>query len=216
MIISGFGVRLIKLAHEHIELVRQKRNSPSIRQFMEYQDHISKEMQESWFYSLSETNDFFFLIEYGNEYIGLIHTSSIDWNDQSGNAGLYLWEEKYLSTYVPVLASLSMVDFFFKYTRLDKLYAKVKGDNRVAADYNKRLGFKEISDEKHRYFRKYLLNSSDYASGTVELHQLAMRVESDNYQVAMDEPLFLKLQESGALDSKIAESSFELIGAKST
>lgn len=41
MIVSRYGVKLIKLQQEHVELLRTWRNAEKISRFMEFRDHIT-------------------------------------------------------------------------------------------------------------------------------------------------------------------------------
>ena len=61
--LTDYGVKLVQLTEDKIELVRQWRNSDKIKKYMEYRDYISPEMQQKWFNKISNTtNDFFFII----------------------------------------------------------------------------------------------------------------------------------------------------------
>src|SRR5690606_5775369 len=98
MIISRFGVRLIRLGKEHIELVRYWRNSDRIRNVMEYRAIISPEMQLQWFLSLHAANDFYFIIEHEAKLIGMIHISKTDWEDKNAQSGLFIWDENFIGS----------------------------------------------------------------------------------------------------------------------
>ncbi len=60
MIIKGFAVTLSRLTIDDIELVRQWRNSETVRQFMEFREEITPEMQIKWFKSIdNEINNYY-------------------------------------------------------------------------------------------------------------------------------------------------------------
>ena len=46
LVIEGYGVKLKRLTHDKIELLRQWRNDPKIQQYMIYREEITPEMQE--------------------------------------------------------------------------------------------------------------------------------------------------------------------------
>lgn len=211
MIITRYGIKLIKIREEHIEEVRKWRNSPSISGFMEYQEYITVAMQKKWFQSLDELTDFFFVIEYGGKMMGLIHTSAIDWDKKEGHSGLFIWDKKFQSTHIPVLASLSMVDFFFYVCSLETIYAKVKHSNHVAVEYNKKLGFKLNQPADNREFQEYKLEKKDYLESTEKLHLLAEEVEHSLYEIRMRKPLYELLESAGALVRKDNEAQEALI-----
>jgi len=64
MELSKYGVKLHRLREEDIELVRTWRNSPLIRQYMEFRDEITPEMQKEWFLSINNNENYYFIIEY--------------------------------------------------------------------------------------------------------------------------------------------------------
>lgn len=200
MIIARYGIKLIRLERKHIETVRTSRNAPSIRDFMEYREHITPEMQESWFDSLDYATDFYFVIEYKSELIGLIHTSDIDWGKLQGNAGLFIWKKELQSTFLPVLASLSMVDFFFCFTSLQRIFAKVMNDNKVAIDYNKHLGFKLADGQKGKEFQEYVMEKENYFSVTTALHDSAKLATNNNYSIKINQDLVNFLSDENVLD----------------
>lgn len=207
MILSRYGVRLIKLEREHIELLRNWRNAEKISRFMEYREHISPEMQQRWFEGLSNERDFYFMIEYRGSLVGMIHTSGIDWEKGTGDAGLFIYEDKYLSTYTPVLASLCMVDLFFGILKLKKLYAKVMANNPVAESYNRNLGFKPLPCTPGNTFQMFELLRDDYFAATETLRNKAIAVEGNHFTLHISEKYKALLQ---GLDAFRLKPDFEL------
>ena len=101
MKLSKYGITLARLREEDTELVRQWRNSPQITQFMEYREYITPEMQQDWFKSIDNFDNFYFVIEYEGKKIGLINSSKIEWDTVSSEGGIFLWDEQYYETFVP-------------------------------------------------------------------------------------------------------------------
>lgn len=163
MKISGFDIELSRLRKEHTELLRYWRNHPNISVFMDYQNFITEEMQMKWFKSLDVARDFYFIISYKGKDIGLIHLSDINWKAQLGKAGLFIWDQQYWNTQVPVFASISLISFAFDFLRLKCLEAKVMNSNPAAVRYNTSLGFKPYDESSESYTLFHLKNSdSDY------------------------------------------------------
>ena len=199
MRIRKYGINLARLTHDRIEMVRQWRNAPQIRDFMEYRETITPQMQEKWFLQLDPLRDFYFIIEYHNAPVGLIHTSGIDWLEKSGHSGLFIHKSELLGTQVPVLASLSMVDFFFTICALEKLHAKVMEINPVAIKYNAHLGFKPAEPVSEKKFRNYTLSKPDYFNATARLHLLTKAAHDKTDTVELKRELFEELQSHNAL-----------------
>ncbi|HET6992980.1 MAG TPA: hypothetical protein VFJ43_16730, partial [Bacteroidia bacterium] len=111
MIITGFGVTLIRLQHADIELVRMHRNSPEIAQFMEFREEISKEDQEKWFQSINNKFNNYFIIVFRGIKIGLIYGAEINWEmNETMNGGIFIWDQKWMETPVPLSASLLLTE----------------------------------------------------------------------------------------------------------
>jgi len=211
MVIERYGIKLIKIRAEQIDEVRKWRNSPSISDFMEYQEYITSDMQKRWFLSLNELSDFYFVIEYKGKLMGLIHTSAIDWNTKEGHSGLFIWDKKFQNTHIPVLASLSMVDFFFGFCNLEKIFAKVKRSNLIAVKYNKNLGFQRCTDQSNKEFLEYRLDAEQYFNTTRELHRLAEEVQDKAYEITMENSLHVTLKAAGAFEGKSRHEEAALV-----
>lgn len=61
MEIHFLNYSLIKIQKHHLELLRNWRNN-EVREFMIYQEYISETMQQEWFDSINNQNNFYFLI----------------------------------------------------------------------------------------------------------------------------------------------------------
>ncbi len=185
MIIRKYGIELRQLSLDSIELLRQWRNADRIRCFMEYKEVISGEQQLTWFNALDPKTDFYFIIHYNDQPIGMIHTSGINWSAKTANAGLFIYEEAFMGSSVPVFASLTMVDVFFEVLGLEKYYAKVSADNKVAMDYNKSLGFEVVEGSAHNGFLKLELTKEGYVIKSKKWHELAKGVAVDTGELSI-------------------------------
>lgn len=178
MTISKYGVNLVKLTADKIELVRAWRNDPKISRHMFFNQYITIEMQQKWFASIDNGSHFYFLIEYHEKIVGLINTSEIDDKKKSAFAGLFIYDESYWGTDVPVRASLAMLDFFFSENRVETFYAKTKKDNKAAIQYNELLGFvveKEIENDNGLLLK---LTKENYVRAASRLQKIAEQLKS--------------------------------------
>lgn len=141
MIIRKYGLVLERLKEKDIELLRQKRNSESIRQAMYYTEEITPEMQKKWFESINNKYNGYFIISYKGQKIGLIHGKNVDFDKRTCEGGIFIWEKEYLNSEVPSLASIIMNDWTFVLGNFRAIYAKVLKANKVALTYNKQLGY---------------------------------------------------------------------------
>jgi len=162
MKIIKYNVCLHRLDVHQLELLRYWRNNNYISQYMDYKVHITENMQKEWFNKINNINNFFFIIEFDDTPLGLINTSNINWETGVADTGLFVWEEIYINSPVPVLASLSMLDVFFTLFGLTKVTAKVKNDNVKAINYNASLGFSFVNIFKNTDFSLYELSAERY------------------------------------------------------
>lgn len=146
MIIRKYGITLVRLKKEHIEMVRQKRNLTYIQDKMLYQKKISWRQQRRWFNQINNKNNFYFLIQYDNKFIGLINGKDIDFDKRTCEGGIFIWEKEYWQTYVPVAASLILNDYNFLMADFKANYAKVLKTNKNAIHYNLNQGYLELQE----------------------------------------------------------------------
>ena len=187
MRISRYGVILERLNAEHSELVRQWRNDQKISRFMFYKGEITQRMQHEWFESIDNEQNFFFLIYYNSNPVGLINISSIDWENKTAYTGLYIYDDTFLSSDIPVMASLAMLDVFFLMFDIQSVYAKVKGNNKAAHNYNSSLGFTRTKKIEYGLGYEYMLQKEIYLLETQQLRNAAIRLRGNNTLIELKE-----------------------------
>ena len=179
MKITRYDITLERLRAEHSEMVRNWRNDQKISQFMFYKGEITADMQRDWFASIDNEQNFFFIIVYKSVPVGLINISSIDWDNKTAYTGLFIYEEKFWGSDVPVMASLAMLDVFFLLFDIQSVYAKVKGNNLVAHNYNSALGFSRTKKIEYSLGYEYMLQKEIYLLETKELRNAAIRLKGN-------------------------------------
>ncbi len=197
MKITRYGVTLERLLPEQSEMVRNWRNDRKIAQFMFYKGEITAAMQQEWFKSIDNEQNFFFVIIYNSSPVGLINISSIDWENKTAYSGLFIYEEKFWATDVPVMASLAMLDVFLLLFGIQTVFAKVKGDNKVAHKYNTSLGFSRTKKIELGLGWEYALQKETYQRETKNLRNAAIRLKGND--------TFIELLKGSPVDEWIAE-----------
>lgn len=186
MKITRYGITLERLQQGEIELVRQWRNDQKIAGFMFYKGEITREMQCEWFASIDNEQNFFFLINLKNQPVGLINISSIDWENKTAYTGLFIYDDKFLATDTPVMASLAMLDVFLLLFDMQSVYAKVKGNNKAAHNYNSSLGFSRTKKIEYGLGYEYLLQKESYLLKTKQLRNAAIRLKGNKTLVELN------------------------------
>lgn len=183
MRIVRYGIKLEQLTKQSAETVRQWRNDAKIKQHMFYTDDITEEQQQAWFNSIDNNNNFYFVIYTNNKPIGVINIADINWPRKTAQAGLYVYDDTSISSDVPVRASLAMLDVFFLLLGMEKVYAKVKGDNKVAHNYNTSLGFGQTKSIDGGY--EYELTKSSYLQTAKKLRDALMKLNGKNTVITL-------------------------------
>ncbi len=82
MIFHFGGHTFTRLEKSKIELLRNWRNADWIRPFMHYTEYITPHMQEQWFISINNSNNWYFIIEKDRVPIGCVFLRDIKKNDK--------------------------------------------------------------------------------------------------------------------------------------
>lgn len=186
MKISRYGLTLQRLQPAQIEMVRSWRNHPKIAGVMFYTEPITEAMQQRWFESIDNEHNFFFLIYVKDEPVGLINISAIDWETRAAQTGLYIYNDAFLSTDTPVMASLAMLDVFFLLLDIQTVYARVKGDNKTAHNYNTALGFNRHQPIENGQGYEYILHKTNYITSTKHLRHAAIKLKGNGTSIVLN------------------------------
>lgn len=180
MILHKYGVTLYRLKKNDIELVRRKRNSVFVRKYMLYRDNITPEMQRKWFNSINNDHNVFFIIKHGRKKIGITNSSNINWKKKSAEGGIFLWDQDYINTPIPLIVSLLSFELFFTIFKIKYSYIKVLKSNERAIKYNELFGFKRISDKQDVNYYDYRLSSSEYSKKTADILLFIQKLGGDH------------------------------------
>jgi RimJ/RimL family protein N-acetyltransferase len=160
MIIQKYGIVLRRLLHKDIELVREKRNQDSVRNYMFYQKEITVKEQENWFNSINNIYNYYFVIEVEGNQVGLINGKSIDYEKRTSEGGIFIWDENFRDVQVSAIASVIMAEFTFMIFNFNKTYAEVLATNRGQIKYNEFMGYKLEKTENEKLI--YSLSKENY------------------------------------------------------
>jgi len=158
-----YDLVLSRLTKNDIELVRYWRNHPNIKSTMLYQNNISKEEQEHWFEKINTPLNYYFLITYKEEKIGLINAKNVNPTNASGEGGIFIWSEHYFGTPVPVLASVVFIDVVFNYLKIsNQSSVTILSDNKNAINYNIALGYELNSINQINKTSSFVLHQTGF------------------------------------------------------
>ena len=169
LILSQYDVRLIRVQAADLGLIVKWRNSDWVRKNMFVQDVLQEKDQLAWFDSINNASNYYFIIEYLGEKVGLIHAKNFSEEEGIGEGGIFIGEYEYLETWASVMASICLLNFIFTKLEINRSVIRVLAQNKSAISYNLQLGYKiEFEDaneirmvlENEDFFQKYNLLKS--------------------------------------------------------
>jgi hypothetical protein len=189
LIITKYGISLVRLKKEQIEFVRQKRNLSFIQDKMLYKKQISRWQQKRWFRSINNKNNLYFLIQYNHQFVGLINGKDVDYEKRTGEGGIFIWNNELWDTYVPVAASLILNDFNFLLANFKVNYARVLKTNHNAVQYNLSQGYKILEEQKEDVLLMQL-TKEDYIKNAEKVRRAMQIVSKDVQPLSMNDVSF--------------------------
>lgn len=167
MTIENYNIRLRRIESEDLELLRSWRNSDFVNSRMIATNYITVEMQLKWFESVNNDQNYYFIAEYNNEKVGLIHVKNI--KDNNGEGGIFLASEKYENSDLVPRMILSFNDFIFDVLKLDFIYSQVKADNKKAISSSIAQGCVINEEKSTSEILSFLLLPENYQKKTKKI-----------------------------------------------
>ena len=145
--LEQYEVKLTRLTLADIELVRKWRNSNFVNSNMLLSKKITKKEQLAWFEQINNAYNYYFIIEFEGEKVGLINAKNFNPDFGFGEGGIFIGEPKFESSFAAVYASLCLLNFvFYGLDSIDRSRIRIRKDNERAIQYNKLLGYKIVSE----------------------------------------------------------------------
>ncbi len=210
MIISKYGIKLIRLTEEDLELVRNRRNSDEVRRYMNFQEFITPEMQLKWFKSINNAENFYYIIEYKGDKIGLLNDKNIDWIEKSSEGGLFIWDQRYINSMVPLMVSFLALELAYLVLGWNKTFITVRRDNHRAIEYNKAFGYFEINDKEETEMMRMMLDKDSFIKKSDKLRRMVSQVSGNDKINIIFEPVDETNGTRIAVENIINEVSYDV------
>lgn len=127
---TTFGITFKPLSEANLEMVRIWRNSDDVRLFMQYQDIITVEQQQTWFQQLDQSTNYYF-VTYQNEIpFGVFNIKDVDFNIGIGEPGVFLKSRDIWETDCSMRGSIAILKFAFEILKLNTLKSHVLKSNK--------------------------------------------------------------------------------------
>ena len=151
---------------------------------MEFREYITPEQHLKWF---KEFSDYRFasayMIVYEGKKIGLIYDKNI--NDYS-EGGMFIWEDEYLGTLVPVIVSLLKTDTNFYLIKNKYAFIKILSDNERSIAFNTQLGYELCTGQEDKYNQLYRLTLEDYEEKSARFKTMLENYYQTNYEIQFE------------------------------
>lgn len=144
MILRKYGIELRSMTLKDLDQVRTWRNDPVVRKHMFFQEFITEEEHLKWFESL-EKSDQYFVVYSKDVAIAVINVKEIDFEDRTGEAGVFAGKE-FQQSYELMLSIYCLMDAFFDDFNFSRLTATLRTDNENAITFNKALGYQILNE----------------------------------------------------------------------
>lgn len=144
-------IDLIPLEKEHIEMVRNWRNSEEVAKYMYSEEKITSEQQEKWFEKISKDNSCrYFIISYQGKPLGLASVFGIDRILSSCYWAFYLGDTSVRGAGIGAKVEFNMLRFVFEELNLNKLRCEVLAFNDMVYKMHEKFGFR-----REAYYREH-------------------------------------------------------------
>lgn len=142
-----YGIKLVGITSDDLEMVRHWRNSPQISQHMLDQRYISAEQQQTWFQGLQgDSSRAYWVAYFKDQPIGVGSLLAIDHEKGSCEPSIYVYPEQYRSNIVPFFVAFALNDMAFFELGLNRLDAIVLSNNSAALRFNIKCGYQQLGE----------------------------------------------------------------------
>jgi UDP-4-amino-4,6-dideoxy-N-acetyl-beta-L-altrosamine N-acetyltransferase len=152
------AIEFIPLAKDHIEIIREWRNSESISKFMYTDDVISSEQQIKWFEKISNDSSQKYWIVYNNsEPVGQVSLYLIKPRFKTCYWAYYIGNENAAGTGIGAKIEFKLLNYVFDEMKFNKLCCEVFVFNESVIRLHEKFGFR-----REGYFRQHIFKNNQY------------------------------------------------------
>jgi len=172
-----YGVTLRRITENDLELLRNWRNSEQIKKFMHFREFITPEMQRKWFESVNNPDNYYYIIEYRENSIGLINEKNFDRTGTgTTESGIFIADENFSNSHVPVCASLILIEINLYWFNGKDSYIRILRDNYRSVNYNRQLGYVLCPGQEQVDNQLYVMTRKNFEIKTRKIIRAALRL----------------------------------------
>ena len=158
--VTGYDIILNRFTKEKQSMIRRWRNDPKISQYMEYQKEISLDQQLAWFDKTNNDFNLYYIVVYNGVESGVINIKDISEDYHTGEAGIYIYEDRFLNTDISYRAHIVLFDYVFLELGLKNITSKIQETNTRACRFAAFLGSNLL--ESNNGYTHWNLSKEDY------------------------------------------------------
>lgn len=166
---ARYGVKLVALTQDDIEMVRHWRNDPKIADLMLDKTHITHDMQQQWFAKLQQTDDqFYYLVWFKELPIGVASLTRVNCDVGSCEPGMYIYVDEYRNNIVPFCVAFALNDLAFEVFGLSRLFGKIFAVNQKSVRFHETCGYRRYEAQENG-LGLYLLEREPYEAARANI-----------------------------------------------
>jgi hypothetical protein len=148
---------------------------------MAFKKYITKKMQEKWFLSINNINNYYFIIHYEGKDIGVINCKNVNEKEAYGEGGIFISDSNYIGSMAPVFATLCLINAIFYVLKFsNKSFVQILQNNHVSISYNKSIGYSLIPGQEKVKNQWYVLTKEDYELKAGKINKAAASLSGDH------------------------------------
>lgn len=146
-------IRLVKLNENHMDKVRNWRNSPEVSRYMYTDQYISEEEHVNWYIRIKDDpTKKYWIVEVDDVYVGVVNLYDINIQNKRCYWAYYLTDSSVRGKGIGKAIELNVLNYAFEVLNLNKLCCEVFSFNDVVVKIHQKYGSKiEGIFKKHVY-----------------------------------------------------------------
>jgi UDP-4-amino-4,6-dideoxy-N-acetyl-beta-L-altrosamine N-acetyltransferase len=151
-------IELILVQEDHIETIRDWRNSEQVKAYMYTDKYITLEDQRKWFESIKGSpKSKYWIISWDKKELGLVSLTNIDTALNSCYWAFYLGDTSVRGAGIGGKVEYKILEYVFENLKLNKLRCEVFAFNEKVIKMHEKFGFR-----REAYYREHCLKNGKY------------------------------------------------------
>lgn len=151
-------VELIKLDIDHLEMVRNWRNSLYVSASMYSDNEITEEQQQKWFLKINDdTTCKYWVVNFKGIPVGLAYLTDLNQSFDSCYMGFYLKDSSVSGTSIAAKLEFNLLEYVFTVLKLNKLRCEVFEFNKQVISMHEKFGFR-----REAFYREHCKKNGKY------------------------------------------------------